>query len=62
MGDRRGVPSWQQSFRLEALLLTDPGAVAEEAAWLALPHTQPAGQPAMAQDLLLAGLAPGHTR
>jgi hypothetical protein len=52
------MPSWQQAFWLEALLLADPGAAAEEATWLAL---LPAGESALAVDLLLAGLASGST-
>jgi hypothetical protein len=39
------MPSWQQAFWLEALLLADPGAAAAEAAFLALLHAPPAGQP-----------------
>jgi hypothetical protein len=50
------MPSWQEAFWLEALLLVDPNAVAlgEEMALLAL---LPPGESALALDLLLADLA-----
>jgi hypothetical protein len=55
------MPSWQQAFWLEALLLTDPGAASSPAAWLALLHSLPASESTLALDLLLADLASANT-
>jgi hypothetical protein len=55
------VPSWQQAFWLEALLLADPSAAAEEVTWLTLLHAPPVGQSDLTLDLLLAAFGSGST-
>jgi hypothetical protein len=56
------MPLWQHPLWLEApLLLADPGAAAEETAWLALRSSLPGGESALALDLLLAGLTSGNS-